>query len=592
MALSLRSSWDSEKVDDVPPLEEDSRRRDSTSSDSSSVSSDMRRRSSGSELSMEAPSPFAGSRRVSHALSYSSAMSSSTMSGDITSHVEEVLLILKSIENISVLTVEQKMRLRYCMEIIAQNRLYEPIMQRSISSEFDNDDEFEGFLEAFAGKRDRKRSFSGSVQAAQLVRRAADIMRSRVAEKKARAASVTAAPIIEPPSPSHERLTRPESAMEHFQTRNRGSSVQDLTTTKRVTQLLERVHDCDFDIFEFKDACQGYELSIIVYHLFKNYQFLTQFDLSKDAFINYVQRIQDGYISTNPYHNATHAADVTQAVAYFLMGARLYETAKLTDLETMSLVFAAAIHDFQHPGLNNVFHVRAGRPLAILYNDRAVLENHHVAAAFGLLQNEHCNFLTRLSDEQKRAFRECVIAAVLSTDMSQHFKELGVVKSKLQTVEFMKFSQLEDRQLAVNMALHAADVSNPTRPLPVYLRWIDRVMEEFFAQGDEEKRLGLPVSMFMDRSNSSIPKCQFGFMDVIVQPLFTVFNQLLPDLSPACESLARNKAHFQKQLDEEHPHSPLRRRASMRSGPVGFLPGSPQVRQPLHVRSTSDLIKQ
>eukprot|EP00743_Colponemidia_sp_Colp-15_P001905 GILK01002075.1.p1 GENE.GILK01002075.1~~GILK01002075.1.p1 ORF type:complete len:592 (-),score=90.24 GILK01002075.1:240-2015(-) len=591
MALSLRSSWDSEKVDDVPPLEDDSHRRDSTSSESSSVSSDMRRRSSGSELSMEAPSPFAGSRRVSHALSYSSAMSSSTMSGEITSHVEEVLLILKSIENIPVLTVEQKMRLRYCMEIIAQNRLYEPIMQRSISSEFDNDDEFEGFLESFAGKRDRKRSFSGSLQAAQLVRRAADIMRSRVAEKKARAASVTTAPHMEPPSPSHERLTRPESAMDHFHTRNRGSSVQELTT-KRVTQLLERIHDCDFDIFEFKDACQGYELSIIVYHLFKNYQFLTQFNLSKDAFINYVQRIQDGYISTNPYHNATHAADVTQAVAYFLMGARLYETAKLTDLETMSLVFAAAIHDFQHPGLNNVFHVRAGRPLAILYNDRAVLENHHVAAAFALLQNEHCNFLTRLSDEQKRAFRESVISAVLSTDMSQHFKEVGVVKSKLQTVEFVKFSQPEDRQLAVNLALHAADVSNPTRPLPVYLKWIDRVMEEFFAQGDEEKRLNLPVSMFMDRSNSSIPKCQFGFMDVIVQPLFTVFNQLLPDLLPACESLARNKAHFQKQLEEEHPNSPLRRRASMRSGPIGFLPGSPQVRQPIHARSTSDIIKE
>ena len=34
------------------------------------------------------------------------------------------------------------------------------------------------------------------------------------------------------------------------------------------------------------------------------------------------------------------------------------------------------------------------------------------------------------------------------------------------------------------------------------------IMKEFFAQGEEEKRLGLKVSMFMDKNTTDIPKCQ------------------------------------------------------------------------------------
>lgn len=70
-------------------------------------------------------------------------------------------------------------------------------------------------------------------------------------------------------------------------------------------------------------------------------------------------------------------------------------------------------------GFNNVFHVRTGKPLAILYNgnclllsdgkeamvdslsaDRSVLENHHVAASFALLNQEQYNFIKALSDDQ------------------------------------------------------------------------------------------------------------------------------------------------------------------------------------------------
>jgi hypothetical protein len=46
----------------------------------------------------------------------------------------------------------------------------------------------------------------------------------------------------------------------------------------------------------------------------------------------------------------------------------------------------------------------------------------------------------------------------------------------------------------LKLLLKAADVSNPAKATPLYLFWTDRIIEEFYAQGDEEKQLGLPVS--------------------------------------------------------------------------------------------------
>jgi calcium/calmodulin-dependent 3',5'-cyclic nucleotide phosphodiesterase len=54
----------------------------------------------------------------------------------------------------------------------------------------------------------------------------------------------------------------------------------------------------------------------------------------------------------------------------------------LTDLEIFAAIIAAIIHDFEHTGTTNSFHVMSGSETALLYNDRSVQENHHISAAF------------------------------------------------------------------------------------------------------------------------------------------------------------------------------------------------------------------
>ena len=57
-----------------------------------------------------------------------------------------------------------------------------------------------------------------------------------------------------------------------------------------------------------------------------------------------------------------------------------------SELEVFAALIAAAVHDVDHPGKNNQFLIETGHELAILYNDNSVLENHHLAMAFRIMQ--------------------------------------------------------------------------------------------------------------------------------------------------------------------------------------------------------------
>jgi hypothetical protein len=96
--------------------------------------------------------------------------------------------------------------------------------------------------------------------------------------------------------------------------------------------------------------------------------------------INYITAIQRGYKNVT-YHNKTHAADLCQTFNYFCKSG-LEEKAALDYSELISLYVAACVHDYEHPGVNNVFLSSISDPMALRHNDISVLESHHIAASF------------------------------------------------------------------------------------------------------------------------------------------------------------------------------------------------------------------
>ena len=40
----------------------------------------------------------------------------------------------------------------------------------------------------------------------------------------------------------------------------------------------------------------------------------------------------------------------------------------------------------------------------------------------------------------------------------------------------------QDKVICIEALIHSADISNPIKPFPIYFKWTERVLEEFFNQ--------------------------------------------------------------------------------------------------------------
>ena len=65
-----------------------------------------------------------------------------------------------------------------------------------------------------------------------------------------------------------------------------------------------------------------------------------------------MQEIEGAYNPQNPYHNSIHAADVTQSLGCLLISDEF--SSQLSDMELLSMIIAAAVHDVGHPGESNL----------------------------------------------------------------------------------------------------------------------------------------------------------------------------------------------------------------------------------------------
>jgi hypothetical protein len=107
----------------------------------------------------------------------------------------------------------------------------------------------------------------------------------------------------------------------------------------------------------------------------------------------------------------------------------------------------------------------------------------------------------------------------------------------------------DDRLLMCKGLIKSADIGHPSRPWTTHLEWSKRVTEEFFLQGDRERKLGMDVTPMTDRSKyMGIPKNQVGFIVFLVQPLYTAVQEVL--CTPIfLDRVRNNKAVWQKLAD-------------------------------------------
>ncbi|XP_068151917.1 dual specificity calcium/calmodulin-dependent 3',5'-cyclic nucleotide phosphodiesterase 1 isoform X6 [Drosophila tropicalis] len=288
-----------------------------------------------------------------------------------------------------------------------------------------------------------------------------------------------------------------------------------------VVKLLKNLDDWTFDVFALTEAASGQVVKYVAYDLLNRYGVIHKFKIAPVTLEAFLHRVEEGYCRyRNPYHNNLHAVDVMQTMHYCLCNTGLMNW--LTDLEIFASLLAALLHDYEHTGTTNNFHVMSGSETALMYNDRAVLENHHVSASFRLLKDDEYNILTHLSREEYRELRTLIIDMVLATDMTCHFQQLKTMRNLLTLQE-----ATIDKSKALSVVLHCCDISHPAKQWGVHHRWTMLLLEEFFRQGDLEKELGLPFSPLCDRKNTLVAESQIGFIDFIVEPSMSVLSDML-----------------------------------------------------------------
>ncbi|RQX72415.1 3'5'-cyclic nucleotide phosphodiesterase domain-containing protein [Toxoplasma gondii CAST] len=229
-----------------------------------------------------------------------------------------------------------------------------------------------------------------------------------------------------------------------------------------------------------------------------------------------LQNLQARYLQ-NPYHSQVHAAEVVHTAAC-LMRCLIPQRSAFANLCTL---VAAAAHDVGHPARTNLFLQNLLHPLSIVYNDVSTLENFHSALLFRILSEiPDSNVFSGLPQETFRIARQNIITLILATDIKQHFETISRFRLRRNSPEFNFLKKEEDDWLVRKMIFKIADISHATVAWDAHFFWSCKVNAEFYAQGDAEVRLGLPVSPLCDREKHfEMGKSQVAFLNFVVEPL-------------------------------------------------------------------------
>ena len=306
----------------------------------------------------------------------------------------------------------------------------------------------------------------------------------------------------------------------------------------------------------------------------------------------------------NPYHNFYHVFDVMQTT--YALATATGTMARLDAWERFALLSAALCHDLvhpkastlnpqpsttnpqpsilninpktpqtrnlrpqttnqEHPGVTSGFLSKAGDAAHgykhLIFRD-ALLEKHHALRALGVMVDSHVQLLEGLSTEEYYQFRSTVSKIILATDITRHKEYLADLKEFAARRAEDPAAEM-DKQLAMELMVKCADISNVIKPEEVARRWALRVTDEFFHQGDAERSLGIEVSTVCDRLATSRVALQTGFIDFMAGPLFTQVGALFPAaLQAPLAQLAANRASYSTLSDAELEQSRELRRSS------------------------------
>ena len=327
---------------------------------------------------------------------------------------------------------------------------------------------------------------------------------------------------------------------------------------------LKEVIDKDFDIIEFKNKV-GYKnvLPLVCHVILKTLGLIDKKVISTSKLGSFLYKVSDSYLESTLYHNALHGSDVTQSLCVYLINSNAEQISETTVLDLLGLVVSAMGHDLGHPGYNNNFHVNAYTELALTYNDASCLENFHTSFLFKILRKDENNILEKFSKQNFKSIRKRMIGQILATDMANHVEVISKIRAKIKTsqeelgdnnfslLSGNEKSQFEEQQTLFNYLIHAADLGHNCKKFKISIKWVEILSNEFWIQGDMEKKKGIPVSFLCDRDVIDVPASQVSFLRGFIISTFDCLVTMFPNLKYNMENAENNIKQWQLLRDQK-----------------------------------------
>ncbi|XP_023031206.1 high affinity cGMP-specific 3',5'-cyclic phosphodiesterase 9A [Drosophila willistoni] len=336
-----------------------------------------------------------------------------------------------------------------------------------------------------------------------------------------------------PLGPPHRKSSLPK----HQEVKRRFLEICDTNFSDEVKAALRLPA---FDSYEWSDA----DVIHLMQTMFIELGFIEKFSIPVDTLREWLYEVYKHYNEV-PFHNFRHCFCVAQMMYAITRQANLLT--RIGDLECLILLVSCICHDLDHPGYNNIYQINARTELALRYNDISPLENHHCSIAFRLLEHPECNIFKNFNRDTFNTIREGIIRCILATDMARHNE---ILTQFMEVTPNFDYGNRAHINLLCMILIKVADISNEARPMDVAEPWLDRLLQEFFAQSAAEKSEGLPVTPFMDPDKVSKPGSQVRFIGLVLLPLFEALGELVPELTELIIIPVRIALEYYRRLND------------------------------------------
>uniref|UniRef100_A0A8D2BEB1 Phosphodiesterase n=1 Tax=Sciurus vulgaris TaxID=55149 RepID=A0A8D2BEB1_SCIVU len=303
----------------------------------------------------------------------------------------------------------------------------------------------------------------------------------------------------------------------------------------RLCKEIELFH---FDIGPFESMWPG----IFVYMVHRSCG-TSCFELEK--LCRFIMSVKKNYRRV-PYHNWKHAVTVAHCMYAILQN----NYGLFTDLERKGLLIACLCHDLDHRGFSNSYLQKFDHPLAALYST-STMEQHHFSQTVSILQLEGHNIFSTLSSSEYEQVLEIIRKAIIATDLALYFGNRKQLEEMYQTGSLNLHNQ-SHRDRVIGLMMTACDLCSVTKLWPVTKLTANDIYAEFWAEGDEMKKLGIQPIPMMDRDKKDeVPQGQLGFYNAVAIPCYTTLTQILPPTEPLLKACRDNLSQWEKVIRGE-----------------------------------------